>query len=89
MRLDITPEMAKSLEEARLREQEFWQRHGIGDEGQIDTGFASEAHRAWVGAVEHEYKLMGKDTRVHLDMPISRKAFILGFRMARMDGEKR
>ncbi len=77
----ITPEMMKSLEEAKVRECEFWARHGVSDEGHV-TGQATPAHRAWVKAVEHEYKLMGKEVRVHLDTPIARKAFIIGYRAA-------
>lgn len=77
----ITPEMMKSLEEAKARECEFWERHGVSDEGHR-TGQATPAHRAWVKAVEHEYRLMGKEVRVHLDTPIARKAFILGYRAA-------
>jgi hypothetical protein len=78
----ITPELMRALAESKKREEEFWTRHGISDEGAI--GVVSKAHRAWVLSVEKEYKLMGKDCRVHLDTPIARKAFILGYRMAKL-----
>jgi hypothetical protein len=77
----ITPEMMKALADAKNREQKFWDRHGISGEGTI--GVVSEAHRAWVKAVEHEYNLMGKESRVYLDMPIARRAFILGYRKSK------
>jgi len=81
----ITPEMIKTLEEAKSREDAFFLRHGIESESDSDkTGIASVARRAWVKAVELEYKTMGRDVRVHLDTPLARKAFILGFRQAQL-----
>lgn len=73
----------EQLAEARHREDEFFARHGFPDAGREmhETGKATPALRDWVKAVEHEYKLMGNDVRVHLDMPISRKAFLLGWLM--------
>lgn len=76
--IKITDEMMKTLKESKDREDAFFKRHGV-DNSHGPTGQANEAHRAWVKAVELEYKLMDKDSRVHLDMPISRKAFILGY----------
>lgn len=69
------------LLESMKREQEFWDRHDISSEGD-KSGKASPAHRAWVKAVELEYELMGRDSRVHLDTPLARKAFILGYRIS-------
>lgn len=71
----------KAIEEGKEREDEYFKRHGI-DNSHGPNGEANPAHKAWVKAVEHEYGLMGKESRVHLDMPISRKAFITGYRAA-------
>lgn len=80
----ITPEMERALVQAMADQTAFWKRHGIESEDDTrTTGIATPAHRAWVSAVEREYGLMGKEKRVHLDTPIARKAFILGFRMAK------
>jgi len=77
----ITPEMMKTLEEATVREEAFFMRHGLECEAECKkTGFTSEAHRSWVKSVEHEYKLMGKESRVHLDTPLARKAYVLGYK---------
>ena len=70
--------MEEALAEAKEREDEFWARHDISDEGAPDK--VTDAYKAWVAAVELEYDTMGKSVRVHLDTPIARKAFILGYR---------
>lgn len=81
--MQITPEMEKVMIEAIERQKAFFNRHDISDEDATrTTGIATPAHRAWVKAVEREYGLMGKEVRVHLDTPLARKAFILGYRMA-------
>lgn len=75
----ITEEMLKALDEAKEREDDFFARHGIDNQGRDPDALYQLAHKAWVKTVETEYKLMGKEVRVHLDTPIARKAFILGF----------
>jgi len=75
--------MEQTLLEAVKREDEFFDRHQCSNEKEARlTGQASPAHQAWVRAVEREYILMGKEVRVHLDTPIARKVFILGFNAA-------
>lgn len=83
----LTPEIEKALLEAKAREDAFFKRHEV-DNSHGPEGQANEAHRAWVSAVDIEYKLMGEDVRVHLDTPLARKAFILGY-SAKRPGRKR
>ena len=81
--MKITPEMMTALEESHKREREFFERHGQAKFFDEDRGpMATPARAAWVKAVELEYNKMGKDVRVHLDTPLARKAFCLGFLMA-------
>lgn len=78
--MKITPEMSAPLQDAIIREIEFWARHGIEHEADTRTSVnSSEAYGAWVAAVELEYKSKEGPGRVHLDTPIARKAFILGY----------
>jgi hypothetical protein len=83
-RNSIPEHLVKTLIEATEREFAFWDRHDISSEKDTSkTGQATPAHRAWVQAVGLEYGLMPPEShgRCHLDTPIARKAFILGFRM--------
>ncbi len=75
----ITEEMGKALLEGMKKEEDFFRRHGIPHEVNRSAQ-ATDAHRAWVKAVEHEYRTTpAVDGRVMLDTPIARKAFIVGF----------
>lgn len=90
MRSEVTPDMVRALEEARAREDAFWERNGIPEEGangeMRKTGKASEAWRAWVAACEAEYDWSGAGSaRRFLDTPAARQSFILGFYRGRAE----
>jgi hypothetical protein len=84
----FTPEERKLLDEsaarAQQREDEFYKRHHLLDEGK--PGFESEAHIAWARAAENEYRLTKfGGGRVLLFTPLAKLAFLLGYRIGQKE----
>jgi hypothetical protein len=78
----ITKAMLQAMDEGKKREDEFFSRHNIEHE-QMHNSERSKAYKAWRSAVDHEYACFPPENgRVHLDTPLARKAFILGFNKA-------
>ncbi len=75
--LTITKEMEKALLDAKVREENFFARHGFTYKNEGPK--ATPAHAAWVKVVEEEYNKHGEEVRVYCDSPMARIMFILGW----------